>query len=183
MDWPSYLAKQDLPWNTVPQLWDEAPFVGNGVMGSMIFQEDKDRLVIQIGRGDVQEHRTASGRNATGEVLPDSSRLPVGYFTLDTVGEIKGCDLRLNLWDAEITGTISTDRGELDIHLFIHSEQNLLVVKTPPGNAQGVARGIDQADWSEVMGTIAGDDTILIIYHNESQGSRVERRLKLLARR
>lgn len=128
--WQTYMAEQDMHWNAVPQLWDEAPFVGNGVMGSMIFQEDEDSLIIQIGRGDVQEHRSESGKHAFGDVLPDSSRLPVGYFTLDTVGKITCCDLRLNLWDAEITGTISTDKGELDILAFIHSDKNLLVFKT-----------------------------------------------------
>lgn len=117
-------------WNAVPQLWDEAPFIGNGVMGSMIFQEDENSLIIQIGRGDVQEHRSESGKQAFGDVLPDSSRLPVGYFTLDTVGDITSCDLRLNLWDAEITGTITTDKGELNILAFIHSDKNLLVFKT-----------------------------------------------------
>ncbi|VGO15341.1 hypothetical protein PDESU_03924 [Pontiella desulfatans] len=130
VDWPDQMAGQDLQWNSVPEIWDEAPFIGNGVMGSMIFREDGSRLVIQIGRGDVQEHRMASGQHVAGNVLPDSSRLPVGYFTLDTVGEIKGCDLRLNLWDAEITGTVSTDRGELGILAFIHSGRNLLVVET-----------------------------------------------------
>ncbi len=130
VDWPEYMAEQDQYFKRVPQLWDEAPFVGNGVMGSMIFQSSEKQMTIQIGRGDVQEHRAASGIEAVGDVLPDSSRLPVGYFTLDTVGKITGCDLRLNLWDAEITGTVTTDRGELDIHAFIHSEHNLLVCKT-----------------------------------------------------
>jgi transcriptional regulator of arginine metabolism len=64
----------------------------------------------------------------------------------------------------------------------VNRTTNLLVVKTPPGNAQGVARGIDQSAWSDVMGTIAGDDTILIICHDEAKASRVERRLKVIAR-
>lgn len=130
VDWPAYIAQQDQYFKRVPQEWGEAPFIGNGVMGSMIFQKDEDSLIIQIGRGDVQEHRMASGKHASGNVLPDSSRLPVGYFTLDTTGRIKGCDLRLNLWDAEIAGTVTTDRGELDILAFIHADRNLLVVRT-----------------------------------------------------
>ena len=64
----------------------------------------------------------------------------------------------------------------------VERSNNLLVVKTPPGNAQGVARGIDQAQWSEVLGTIAGDDTILLICRSQPQATRVERRLKLIAR-
>jgi hypothetical protein len=130
VDWPSYMAKQDLYFTSVPQVWTEAPFVGNGVMGSMIFQTAEKQLTIQIGRGDVQEHRSQSGKHAMNNILPDSSRLPVGYFTLDTVGKITGCNLRLNLWDAEISGTVSTEKGDLQILAFIHSEKNLLVVKT-----------------------------------------------------
>jgi transcriptional regulator of arginine metabolism len=64
----------------------------------------------------------------------------------------------------------------------VERAKNLVVVKTPPGNAQGVARGIDQAAWSEVMGTIGGDDNILIICRDDSKAGRIERRLKAIAR-
>jgi len=43
-----------------------------------------------------------------------------------------------------------------------HSE-NLIVVKTFPGEAQGVASALDQASWPEIIGTVAGDDTILVV--------------------
>ena len=49
-------------------------------------------------------------------------------------------------------------------------------------DAQGVARGVDQGAWSDVLGTIAGDDTILIICHDETKAGRIERRLKAIAR-
>lgn len=62
----------------------------------------------------------------------------------------------------------------------IERAQNLVVVKTPPGNAQGVARAIDEADLDEIMGTIAGDDTILIICRSEPGGVVVEERLRAL---
>ncbi len=45
----------------------------------------------------------------------------------------------------------------------IREAQNLLVLKTPPGSAQPVARALDSESWPEVVGTIAGDDTILVI--------------------
>jgi transcriptional regulator of arginine metabolism len=43
-----------------------------------------------------------------------------------------------------------------------HSE-NLIIIKTLPGEAQGVASAVDQAGWPEIVGTIGGDDTILVI--------------------
>jgi transcriptional regulator of arginine metabolism len=58
---------------------------------------------------------------------------------------------------------------------------NLVVVKTPPGNAQGVARAIDASSWTEVLGTIGGDDTILVICHDEQGAVAVVERLQLIA--
>lgn len=50
-----------------------------------------------------------------------------------------------------------------DTVLDVRVAQNLLVLKTPPANANALAAALDQADWPEVVGTIAGDDTILIV--------------------
>ena len=41
--------------------------------------------------------------------------------------------------------------------------QNLVVLKTAPGHANSLAISLDQEDWTEVVGTIAGDDTILVV--------------------
>jgi transcriptional regulator of arginine metabolism len=41
--------------------------------------------------------------------------------------------------------------------------QNLLVLKTSPGNANALAVRLDHQDWPEIVGTIAGDDTVLVI--------------------
>ena len=41
--------------------------------------------------------------------------------------------------------------------------QNLLVLKTSPGHANSIAVALDQEEWPEIVGTIAGDDTILVV--------------------
>ena len=41
--------------------------------------------------------------------------------------------------------------------------QNLLVLRTPPGSANALAVALDQVEWAEIVGTIAGDDTILVV--------------------
>ncbi len=61
--------------------------------------------------------------------------------------------------------------------------KNLIVVKTPPGNAMGVARAIDDVEWPEVMGTIAGDDSILIIARSDADAQAVEKRLHAVSGR
>ena len=65
----------------------------------------------------------------------------------------------------------------------IERANNLIVVKTPPGNAQGVAHGLDEVAWPQVLGTIAGDDTILIICSSNSEGAEIEKRLRSITRR
>ncbi len=55
---------------------------------------------------------------------------------------------------------------------------NLVVLRTPPGAAQIVAGAIDQAGLTSVLGTVAGDDTILAVAAGESGGWRVARELE-----
>lgn len=58
---------------------------------------------------------------------------------------------------------------------------NLLVVRTMTGGAQAVALAIDWEDWPEVLGTIAGDDTILVICRESDQVPKVQRRIEDIA--
>ena len=58
---------------------------------------------------------------------------------------------------------------------------NLLVVKTLTGGAQPVAAAIDWEEWPEVVGTIAGDDSILIVMRNPDHLPKITRRLEELA--
>lgn len=57
----------------------------------------------------------------------------------------------------------------------------LLVLKTPTGGAQPLGVALDQAAWSDVLGTIAGDDTLLIVARSERARRAVHTRLKELA--
>ena len=50
-----------------------------------------------------------------------------------------------------------------DTVLDIRVAQNLLVLRTPPAHANLVASALDQAEWPEVTGTVAGDDTVLVV--------------------
>ncbi|MDQ1483817.1 MAG: transcriptional regulator of arginine metabolism [Actinomycetota bacterium] len=60
---------------------------------------------------------------------------------------------------------------------------NLVVVRTPSGAANYLASALDHADESDIMGTIAGDDTILIITGGPPQARALARRLLALAGR
>jgi transcriptional regulator of arginine metabolism len=62
--------------------------------------------------------------------------------------------------------------------LDIRSAQNQLVIKTIVGSAQPVAAALDEADWPEVVGTIAGDDTILIVCPDKDQARTLAGRIE-----
>jgi transcriptional regulator of arginine metabolism len=62
--------------------------------------------------------------------------------------------------------------------LDIRSAQNQLVIKTIVGSAQPVAAALDEADWSEVVGTIAGDDTILIVCPDRDDARKLAGRIE-----
>ncbi len=67
--------------------------------------------------------------------------------------------------------------------LFVGAEGtgNLLVLKTLAGGAQPVAVALDWEEWPEVLGTIAGDDTILVILRDPLQLRSVQKRIEELA--
>jgi transcriptional regulator of arginine metabolism len=58
---------------------------------------------------------------------------------------------------------------------------NLVVLRTPPGAAQFFASAVDKAELGEVLGTIAGDDTVLVIARDPKGGDAVARRFLALA--
>lgn len=58
----------------------------------------------------------------------------------------------------------------------------LIVLHTLPGGAQAIGRSIDAEEWSEILGTIAGDDTILLICRSAAAREKVMRRLGHLAK-
>jgi transcriptional regulator of arginine metabolism len=62
--------------------------------------------------------------------------------------------------------------------LEVRQALNLLVLVTTTGGAQPVAAGIDYEDYSEVVGTIAGDDTVLIICPDEEQARALKVRIE-----
>jgi transcriptional regulator of arginine metabolism len=62
--------------------------------------------------------------------------------------------------------------------LEVRQAMNQLVLITTTGSAQPVAAGIDYEDWPEVVGTIAGDDTVLIICPDERQARTLKIRIE-----
>ncbi len=64
----------------------------------------------------------------------------------------------------------------LDAFVSIDHASHFIVLKTLPGNAHALGVIIDDLDWEEVMGTICGDDTCLIICRTEEMAKAIEQR-------
>jgi transcriptional regulator of arginine metabolism len=62
--------------------------------------------------------------------------------------------------------------------LEVKAAQNLLVIKTTVGSAQPVAAALDGQDWEEAIGTIAGDDTILMVCSDARGANRLAARIQ-----
>lgn len=67
-------------------------------------------------------------------------------------------------------------RSLMDAFVKIDSAGHMLVMKTLPGNANAIGALIDHLDWEEILGTICGDDTILIICKTPEQTEIVSNR-------
>ena len=136
VDWSSFLAKQDPVWSRMPTNYFEGPFVGNGLVGAILFRDDKETnsLRFEIGRTDVYDHRPEAG-----SVMHYGGRLPIGHLLLTPAGKILSSSFRTDLWNAEITGELTTDKGSITLRCFAPSDSEILVTQiTPRGGEEGV---------------------------------------------
>lgn len=82
------------------------------------------------------------------------------------------------------TEMLDRERQLLDLKSFVNEVRvagNLAIVRTPPGHANAVARAIDLSDLPEVVGSVAGDDTVLVVAQGAAAAGRFKRRLDSLA--
>ncbi len=123
-DWKNFMSQQDMIWTRLPQTWYEAPFMGNGSMGTYICKEPgKNAIRVDIGNSMVHDHRTDD------KSIYGRCRLLIGYFLLQPAGEIQSGNMRLDLWNAETTGCIRTTKGEIELKACVTSENPYIIVE------------------------------------------------------
>jgi transcriptional regulator of arginine metabolism len=64
-----------------------------------------------------------------------------------------------------------------DLILSVESSGNLAVVRTPPGGAQFLASSLDNSGLENIIGTIAGDDTVLVVSKKATGGADLAKEL------
>jgi alpha-L-fucosidase 2 len=135
VDWPAFLRPHDMVFAKLPQAWSEAPHFGNAMIGSMIHQHE-DAIKLQIFRADVRDHRDSTW----GWTAYSRPRMEIGHFLLHTAGKPTGCHWRKDLWNAELTGTLTTDKGEIRIRHFTHALDMAIVTELTPDEGEAGLR-------------------------------------------
>jgi transcriptional regulator of arginine metabolism len=79
---------------------------------------------------------------------------------------------------ADRPAELATDASRLaravhELAVSVEYSLNIVVVRTPPGGAQYLASAFDSAHWGSILGTVAGDDTVLIVTRGADAGAEV----------
>ena len=80
----------------------------------------------------------------------------------------------------EMVAGMKINAALVDSIISVDYAQNIVVVHTLPGLAQAVAAGIDNLSLAEVLGCVAGDDTILVVTRHESAAKNISERIHIL---
>ena len=68
-----------------------------------------------------------------------------------------------------------------DSLVHVDSSGNIIVVKTLSGSANVAAEAIDNLGWAEILGTIAGDNTIFVVVRDETEAAEISDRIRNLS--
>lgn len=135
---------------------------------------------------DLIRQRTIHNQNELQQLL-DGAGITVTQGTLSRdlqeLGVVKGADgYRLLPDPISANGDAYSLRRTIRRELRdIDYSGNMVVISTEPGHANALAVEVDGANLPEVLGTIAGDDTLVIIVHRTHRASRLAKRLRALA--
>jgi len=141
-----------------------------------------------LDRRAAQDTRRAVGRTAAlvsrlGEPFRSahSARSLPRFLARRRLRHRRICDAR-ELWRLylEPLGAVLLPR-EGELLVSAEASANLVVLRTPPGAAQFLASAFDKTELGDVLGTIAGDDTVLVIGRDPAGGDALARRFLALA--
>lgn len=127
VDWKAFLGRNDMVWNQLPESWDNAPFLGNGRLGTIFWLNQGGALNFEVSRSDLYDHRVSTAKISS---LYTRCRLPNGHFELTFDGGKKPeGNMRLDLWNAEAKGQVRSGGNVWDIHCFTHALKNVIVLE------------------------------------------------------
>jgi len=139
IDYEKFLSNHEMVWSMVPDNWQLSPFSGNGNVGFLFYQtegEAKNTMSLHVGRHDYYDHREAPKEKQL--IWIYRGRLPLGHFNFTSKGNITGIDMRLSLWNAELTGTVFTSEGSYNIRGLTHSDNDVVFFETDANEGESI---------------------------------------------
>lgn len=148
VSWPQFLARSDLTsaWTRTtgpnrsgwvspgpPFSYDTAGFLGNGNLGVLVQADGNGSITLVLGRTDVYDRRVPGSPFATGELLCDVAKLPIGNLTLRAVGRVLDGEMRVRLWDGEATVNLTTSLGKISTRITVFGGSS-----APSGGSSGI---------------------------------------------
>lgn len=151
------------------------------VFAMKVIRHKKIREIIARGEVETQEELTAALKEIGIEVTQATVSRDIKEMSLV---KIPCGDGRYKYASPQEKAAMQTENR---LHRIFHDtvesidySENLVVIKTIPGAAGAVAHTIDMTNWEEIIGTVAGDDTIMIIVKPKEAAEIVVERFKVL---
>ena len=136
------------------------------------------RLIAAGGVGNQEELRR---RLAQQKLRVTQATLSRDLQELKMAKTVEGYKLATALTE-DVSTVPPLTRALREFLLDLRAAENLLVLKTPPSGAQPLAAAVDGARFSEIAGTIAGDDTVLIITPSRKTRESLQKKIEAQVR-
>ncbi len=124
MDIKTHIKNANLHWDTLPTHYFEGPYVGNGNIGTIFWKDEDGNLMFEMGRSDFYDHR-----NESYALLYRDNRLKTGKLTLCIDGKPLDGSMDMDLYDAQVFGTLKTNKSEMKIRVFNCDDRDVIIIE------------------------------------------------------
>ena len=147
------------------------------IMSSKVVRQIKIREIITSNDIETQEELVQKLRENNFDVTQATVSRDIKELQLFKVPKADGTYIYRMPEDRRYHTLEKLGRYLMDSFVKLDYQDSLIVLKTLPGNAQSIGAIIDQLEWEEVIGTICGDDTCLIICKGEEARDSVKEKI------
>lgn len=144
INWPDFIAQQDLLWkNNLDTNFFHGAFIGDGVQGAMILKDSKNPNGIRML---LSHYKAISHYSIPGWEYCDS-KVYAGNMIIAPLGKTSGQTMRMNIYDGETSGVITTDKGTVNWRAFDDRKNLVFIVVLKGENGEADAKLGVREEW------------------------------------